>query len=218
MSALETVAQLRAGQRPASGLLHICRLHAFGGEAYGEEAIVERFRTMPYAVATGGDPLVVAVPGHLALFAGAGAMIADLSGENVSRLWRIGPGTPVLPEPGVSVVFDTDLAQARGDVFFAASDHPALAPDASGIVEEIGRDLARNDTGYRARAFAIRAFGNAREGAALFAVHRLSDEKVRSAAFIHVAARWDDAGVTIVRDTVGEAAATSTPWTPRVGA
>jgi hypothetical protein len=216
MSALETLAQLRAGQRPSSCLLHSCRLHAFGCEAYGEEAIVERFRTMPHAVA--GEQHVIVAPGHIALFAGAGAMIADLAGENITRIWRVGPGAPVLPEAGVSVVFDPDLTQARGDVFFCAGDHRALPADAADRVEAIGRDLARSDEGARARAFAIRAFGSAHEGAALFALYRLSGDPVRACGFVHAAVRWAGDTLVIVRDLAGEAAVAATPWTPRIGA
>ena len=211
---IDTITQLRAGQRPQTGVMHTCRLHGFGSEAYGIEAIVERFRTMPYAIAS--DQVVVTAPGQLALFAGAGAMIAEVAGNQIARLWRVGPGAPVLPEPGISVVFDPDLAQARGDVFFAASDHPALAPNAAPRVEAIGRDLARTDMGYRARAFAIRAFGTNDEGAALFAVHQLSADSVRSSGFVHVAVRWAGETVVTVRDTAGEAANAASPWTPRI--
>jgi hypothetical protein len=216
MSVLETLAQLRAGQRPASGLLHTCRLHAFGSEVYGTEAIVERFRMMPFVVPV--EQIVVTAPGHLALFAGAGAMIADVIGDNIARLWRVGPGVTILPEPGVSVVFNPDLEQARGDVFFSASDHLSLADDAAQRVEAIGRDLARADDSFRARAFAIRAFGTADEGAALFAVYQLSGDAVRTSGFVHVAMRWSGDTVTIVRDAAGAAAVAATPWTPRIGA
>lgn len=215
MSPLETIAQLRAGQRPTSGLLHSCRLHAFGSEAYGEEAIIERFRTMAYGIPP--DPVVVEAPGHLAVFAGAGAMIADLVGDSIARLWRVGPGTPVMPEPAVSVSFDPDLAQARGGLLFSASDHRALAAEAAPRVEAIGLELSHADTAYRARAFAIRAFGTAVEGAALFALHRLSAGSQRNAGFIHVAARWSGSDVAIVHDSAGEAAVAATPWAPRIG-
>ena len=214
MSALETIAQLRAGHRPAAGLLHTCRLHAFGSEAYGEEAIIERFRTMPYGMPA--DPAVVAAPGHLAVFAGGGAMIADLAGDNIARLWRVGPGTPVMPEPAVSVSFDPDLAQARGDLLFAASDHRQLATGAAPRVAAIGRDVIQSDTAYRTRAFAIRAFGTAMDGVVLFALHSLSGGSRRNAGFIHVAARWSGSDVAIVRDSAGEAAVAATGWMPRI--
>lgn len=215
MSAIETLAALRAGERPDGGLLHSARLHAFGSEVYGEEAIVARFRTLPYVVAD--DQRVVEAPGHIALFAGAGAMVADLAEGGIARLWSVGPGAPLLPEAGISVIFDPDLAQARGDVFFAASDHPALDPHAAARVATIGAALARDDRSYRARAFVIRAFGTADEGAMLVALHRQSADEPRTLGFVHVAARWQGDATTIVRDDAGEAAVALTPWTPHIG-
>ncbi len=215
MSAVETIAQLRSGLRPDSGLLHTCRLHAFGSEAYGEEAIVERFRTMPYGLPA--DPYVVGAPGHLAVFAGAGAMFADLAGDNIARLWRVGPGTPVMPESGVSVSFDPDLAQARGGLFFSARDHRQLAAGAAQRVEAIGLELARGGTAFRTRTFAIRAFGTVTEGAVLFALHRISEGSQRNAGFIHVAAHWSGGDVVTVHDSSGEAAVAAKPWMPRIG-
>ena len=214
MSALDTLIQLRSGEWPASGLVHNCRLHAFGSEAYGEEAIVERFRTLPYVPA---DPVTVAVPGHFAMFAGAGAIIADLSDDNIARMWRVGPGPAILPEPGVSVVFDPDMAQARGDVFFAASDHPALANDSADRVIEAGRAISRdNDGSSRARAFVVRAFGSAAEGAALFAVHRMTGGPIRTSGFAMAAVRWTINELHIVRDLAGEQAVVKVPWTPSI--
>ena len=216
MSAAETIAQLRAGHRPTSGLLHTCRLHAFGSEAYGEEAIVERFRTLPDGMPA--DPVIVAAPGHLAVFAGAGAIIADLAAGNIARMWRVGPGTPVLPEPAVSVSFDPDLTQARGALLFAVRDHRQLAEDAAPRVAAIGLELAHTTTAYRTRAFAIRAFGTAAEGAVLFACHRLNAGSQRHAGFSHIAARWSGNDIAIVHDSAGEAAIAAVPWTPRIGA
>ena len=215
MSALETVAQLRAGLRPKSGLLHTCRLHALGSEAYGEEAVVERFSDMVEAMPA--DPVVVAVPGHLALFAGDEAIFADLAGENISRLWRVGPGAPAGSETAVSVSFDPDLTQVRGDVFFEARMHRQLLIDAAPRVEAIGLELVRTDTAFRTRAFAVRAFGTANDGAALFALHRLSTGAQRNAGFIHVAARWCGNDVACMYDSAGEAAVAAAPWTPRIG-
>ena len=210
MSVLDTLTDLRAGRRPLAGLLHGCRLHAFGSEVQGEDAIAERFRTLPYVPT---DPVMVEVPGHFALFAGAGAIIADVADGNVARLWRVGPGPAIPPEPGVSVAFDPDLAQARGDHFFSADDHPALASGAVARVEGLGRDLARADVAYRARAFTIRAFGSGSEGAALFAMYRLG--AAGSPGFVHVAARWLGDDIVVVRDGAGEAALAATPWTPQ---
>lgn len=215
MSALDALAQLRAGFRPTSGLLHTCRLHALGSEVYGEEAVIERFRTMVQALPE--DPVVVTAPGHLAVFTGEEAFFADLAGDNIARLWRLGPGAPAIPESAVSVSFDLDLTQARGDVIFAARVHRQLLADAAPRIEAIGRELVHADTAFRTRAFAIRAFGTANYGAALFVLHRFGAGSQRNAGFIHVAANWCGSDVASVYDRAGEAAVAAAPWTPRIG-
>lgn len=220
MSAVDTLRMLAAGGRPESGLLHTVRLEAFGIEMYGEEAVVESFR---------GDTLelddnatVVEVPGHVAIFDNDTALVADLHGSNIARLWRLGGGEHLDAEREISVAFDPDLAQARGDVFFAASDNPQLRTDAADKVRLAGRTIARADdleddhNAYRTRAFAIRAFGSAVEGVALFAVYRLTGDPVRDSGFAMAVARWTSDGLHIVRDRAGEAAASLRPWTPRV--
>ena len=213
MSVLETITEMRAGRRPVSGLLHGCRLHAFGSEVQGEEAIADRFRTLPYVTA---DPITVDAPGHFALFAGVGAIIADVADGNVARLWRVGPGPAIPAEPGVSVAFDPDMSQARGDLCFCSGDHPALADGAVTRVEGIGREIARADAAYRARAYTVRAFGSVAEGAALFAVYRQG--AAGSPGFVNVAARWSGDEVVVVRDDAGEAALAVTPWKPQISA
>ncbi len=220
MSAVDTLRMLAAGGRPESGLLHTLRLEAFGIEMYGEEAVLDSFR---------GDALdlddtatVVEASGHVAIFDHDMALVADLYGTNIARLWRLGGGGHRDAEREISVVFDPDLAQARGEVFFAASDHPQLSVDAADQVRLAGRTIARADdpdddhSTYRTRAFVIRAFGNAVEGVALFAVYRLTGDPVRESGFAMAAARWTPAGLHIVRDRAGEAAASLRPWTPRV--
>lgn len=221
MSAVEALKALAAGDRPASGLLHTARLEAFGVEAYGEEAIVECFRGETLDVSDAVT--VIEAPGHVALFEDENALFADTSGDKIARIWRLSAGLHLDDEPQVSVVFDPDLLQTRGDVFFAASDHLALAADAVDAVLLAGRTIARADdpdddqSAYRTRAFAIRAFGTAMQGAALFAVYRLTGDPVRESGFAMAAARWTPDGLQIVRDRSGEAAASLRPWTPRIG-
>ncbi len=220
MSARDTLNALATGERPANGLLHphllhTVRLEAFGVEAYGEEAVVESFRRAPLSLSDHAD--VVEVPGHIAIFDSDTALFADLHGGNIARLWHLGEGMFVEREPGIAVVFDPDLAQVRGDVFVAASDHPALAADAIDCVMLAGRAIARDDRdAYRTRAFAIRAFGTATHGAALFAVHRLEGEHARVAGFAMVAARWTPGAMQLVRDRAGEDAIARQAWTPHV--
>ena len=217
MSAVETLRMLAAGARPASGLLHTARLEAFGVEVYGEEAIVDSFRRAPFDLSDAAK-IVVAI-GHIAIFDGETALFADLSGESIARIWCLGDGDPVESEPQISVVFDPDLAQSRGDVFMAASDHAALAADAVESTMLAGRAIARDDPdSYLTRAFAIRAFGTAAEGAALFAVYRLAGKPDRTSGFAMAAARWTPDGLQIVRDHVGEDAVAERAWTPRIGA
>jgi hypothetical protein len=223
MTALDTLQQLAAGKRPVSGLLHTARLEAMGVEAYGEEAIVESFRRAPMLIS---DPAkVVIAPGNLAIFDKHQALFADCYGDNISRVWRLGKGDPIESERGVSVVFDVDLAQMRGDVFVAASDHPTLTPDALTAVISAGQALARDDdpsddrgSAYRSRAFVVRAFGTAAEGAALFAVYRLGGipTAARWSGFAMAAAHWTNDEVEIVRDIAGEAALARRLWTPRI--
>jgi hypothetical protein len=216
MSASETLRMLAAGERPGAGLLHIVRLEAFGVESYGEEAVVEVFSRHPLKFS---DELVIAeAPGHIAAFDGANALIGDLYGNNISRLWRLGGGQPFEAEAGISVVFDPDLAQARGDVFFTASDHPALATDAADRAIDAGRAITRDsDKRYRSRAFTVRAFGTATEGIALFAVYRLSGAPVRTSGFAMAAAHWTPDGLHIFRDFAGEQGVAERAWTPRIG-
>lgn len=215
MSALEALQMLAAGQRPTSGLLHTARLAAYGTEFYGEEAIVEAFRRRPQAISDAVT--VLALPGHIATFDSDTALFADLHGKTIARIWRLGDGDPAAGEPGISVAFDPDLAQARGDVFAAATDHSALETGAFGKVIAAGRSIAQGDfAAYRSRAFALRAFGSATEGAALFAVYRLAGEHARTSGFSMSAVRWTNGSLTVVRDRAGEAALAEAQWTPGI--
>lgn len=217
MSAVETLRTMLAGGRPTFGLLHTARLAAFGAEFYGEEAIIEAFRRENHVLSDAAS--VLASPGHIAIFDKDTVVFADLYGELIARIWLLGDGNPAAGETGVSVAFDPDLAQARGDVFAAASDHPALEPDAFEKVLQAGRSIAHGDhTSYRTRAIALRAFGSASAGSALFAVHRLVGNPRRTPGFAMVAVRWAPDGLTIARDRSGEAASLAAAWTPCIGA
>jgi hypothetical protein len=221
MSAFETIRCLATGTRPISGLLHTARLSALGVEAYGEEAIVESFRAAPLDLSDAAT--IVEAPGHLAIFDGDNALFADVAVGGIARLWRLSAAEPVPDEAGIAVVFNPDLSQARGDIFFAASDHPALATDAEAAMMRAGRalthDPAEDDmVTFRARAFVSRAFGDASDGAALFAVYRLRGGPTRQSGFAMAAAHWNADGMEIVRDKAGEDAIALRDWTPRIPA
>lgn len=220
MNALEALKAIAAGERVADALLPPCRLEGMGVEAYGEEAIVHQFRQAPL----GGwdDAQTVRSPGHAALFGDGAALVADLYGERILRIWRMSAGDPGEAEPAIGVAFDTDLFQSRRDIAMRAEDHPDF--DARGLdaVAHIGRSIAHDwsaggQPDWRTRPFLLRAFSQGDAGAALFAVHRLGPDTVRSAGFAFAAARFAirdeaDATVHLVRDRAGEAAVEQRPW------
>ncbi|WP_426169614.1 hypothetical protein [Sandarakinorhabdus sp. DWP1-3-1] len=203
MTDIATLRALAAGQA-ADGLLHMCRLAAFGVELYGVPAILEGFRAAPLQLAADCDG--IELPGHLAIVDGDRALIADVGEGGIARMWRLGPGLPGAAEPRIDVAFDPALTQAGSGLAFAASDHPALAPAGVARVLAIGDGIPQAFPDGRSHVFVVRAFGDDAHGAALFAVHRLGPGPVRSAGFVHVAALWRDGDVRIVRDAAGEAA------------
>ena len=215
----DTLRSIAAGNPAPNGLLHTIRLEAFGMEFYGEEAVTDCFRRAPMIF--GDATVVVESVGHIGIFDGETALIADVQDGNVTRIWRLCAGEGRAGEPAICVAFDPDLAQARGDIFFRASDHPALAIDAADALLSVARDAVRggdwpDPKPYRARVFTIRAFGSAAEGAALFAIYRLVGDPVRHSGFATVAAHWKSGTHRLVRDGAGLASVAHRPWTPRI--
>jgi hypothetical protein len=186
MSAAEELRSLLAGRRPAAGLLQTVRLELGGTEFYGEEAVLERGRAAPVDLARAEE---VRGPAGLALFGESVAAVADLHGERVGRVWVLGALPPAEPEAAVMVAFDPDLLQARAAVFLDAADHPDAAPPLLDRLAAAGARLVEAEPGYRARAFLIRAWGDAARGAGLFAVHRLGPGPVRASGWSYAAVR-----------------------------
>ena len=225
MSALTALRRIADGERPNGELLPPCRLEAFGVEVYGEEAIVQSFRSAPFEISASAE--IIAAEGHIAVFEGEHALFADLHGEDIARIWRLGPGEPATGEPAIGVPFDPDLWQSRREVALRREDHPALSKNGATAVEAIGRDLARKwQSGggpgdYRVRPFLLRAFSAGERGAALFAVYRLGPLAQRSAGFSLAAASFQVAGgklsgYTLIPDQAGETAVHGAVWRPRV--
>jgi hypothetical protein len=216
MSALETLRALASGQRPEAGLLHNCRLDALGTEAYGEEAIVSRLRRSPLTFTERAE--VVESTSHIVLLEANSAVFADLWAGNIARIWLLSEGEPETGEAGISVPFDPDQTQARGDVFFALSDHPGLSADAAERVRSAGRALVdAYPHSMRTRAFAIRAFGTVSRGAALFAGLQMTGTESGTAGFAMAVISWHGDTVTTIRDYAGEQTINLKPWTPRIG-
>jgi hypothetical protein len=216
MSVLETLHILAAGKRPSAGLLHTIRLEAFGIEVYGEEAVVETFRHAPFEITD--DARIVDVGNHVSIFDGQIAIFADVSNGNISRIWRLGDGDPLEGERGISVAFDPDLTQTRGDVLFSSSDHANLERDCVESAIATGHLMLDMFTSYRARAFCIRAFGTKESFATLFAVYHLSGESERTSGYSLSATIWDGTRAKAVNDSVGQDALDLRRWTPYVPA
>ena len=217
MSALANLISIAAGERPRGGLTQTCRLQAYGAEVYGEEQIVMAFRAVPFASKPSRQ--IVQTPDHLAIIETDRALVADISGEVITRIWRLDEGAPLEREASVSLPFDPDLNQARGDLNWCASDHPHADAAVLELLAKAGAEMARSpgDTAngtHRTRTFLIRAFSEGQAGVGLFAVHRMSGDRVRvpgwSYALIHVAP--DAAEPALVRDASGDLAAEQTPW------
>jgi hypothetical protein len=222
VSCLTAIKALAAGNRPHGEILPPCRMEAHGVEFHGEEAIVEAFRNAPLTL--GGDAVSLETDRHVAIIGDEAALIADVYGSNIARLWRLGPGEPLSAEPALAVPFDADLMQSRGDSVFRLEDHPQLSLSGSAALEEAGRRLARDwspaegQAPYRVRAFLIRAFSSGPASVGLFAVYRMSGGAIRASGFSYAAVLLQGGGTdaVVVRDRAGEAAIGIRPWTPRV--
>jgi hypothetical protein len=219
MSTIETLQALAAGKPVVSGaVLQHARLAGFGRQYYGEEEIVEHFRRLP--LGEGGR--ILGSPAHAALLWDDRVLFADLAGDHIMRLWRLGPGEPAAAGAQISVPFDPDMTQARGDVILRGADHPALATSDVAALGTAGSELARgwimcdSAPAMRARAFCVRAFSTGDEAVGLFAVYGLSGSDQRQAGFVH-ALVVTGRDRSLVPDTAGMDALLQTQWRPRAG-
>ena len=210
MSALEALKAVATGERQSPGTVSATiRLEWQGGEAYGEEAVLEAFRRAPLDLAVGS---AISVLGALLWTDGQTALVADLYDKRLGRMWRIGPGPAPARELGVSVPFDVDLMQDRRDVLWRYDDHPWLAPEHSDAIETFARDIAAPSAhDHRIRVFILRAFSSEDHFGMLASVFRLSSEPTRSASFRMVAALVSPEGERLVADDFPP-----TDWVPRL--
>lgn len=199
-------AQLLRGERCAA-VLHNCRLAAGGGEAFGEEAIREACRAAPYEVSDGSS--WIENDRQFALFDEGLCLFADVYDGRFGRLWRVGRGGGIVPEPAISVPFDPDLRQARGDVEARAADHPDLPAERFEALVEAGRELVDGLPAYRARAFLLRAFTVGEVTAGLFATYRVANG-VRTQGFGFAGIQLAGNRTSVVQDLFAPP-----PWRPR---
>lgn len=210
MSALEALKAVANGESQSWGTSSsTIRLEWKGGEAYGEEAVLESFRRAPLDLAAGS---AISTSGALLWTDGQTALVADLYDERLDRMWRIGPGQAPALEPGVSVPFDIDLMQDRGDVFWRYDDHLWLAPEHAAAIETLAQGIvAPCAEDHRVRVFVLRAFSSEDRFGMLASVFRLSSESTRTASFRVVAALVSPERELLVADDYPAA-----EWVPRL--
>lgn len=213
MTLNDTLKAIGQGAR-APMLLHNARLEAGGAVLFGEEMVLAHFRRHPLALE---GARILASDTGFAVFGADDALVADLYDGHVGRMWRLGKDCGETVEPAVSVAFDPDLTQARGDVFARAEDHPGVDAAALAALLDAARELIADPAPFRTRAWLVRALADGDAAAGLFAVHRLGDEAGgRSAVLAYAAVLAEGGGHRIVRDLAGEAAVRAAGWTPRL--
>lgn len=213
MSALDHLRIIgRGGTPPDDGLLGNARCGWGRGELIGEESILAAFCARTFADA---DAIAIETAQGAALIGQDDALIADVYDGRIGRLWRVGKGVSLPPEPAIDVAFHLDMRQQPGDVLFRAEDHPELSPADAARVLDAARahlGLLRRTGALRSRAFLVRAFGNEDATAALLAVHTMSNETSRTAGFSYAifAVGSKDNSARLVSDQTRPR-----PWSPR---
>lgn len=210
MSAIADLAALASGRDAAKeSLTATCRLEWRGGEAYGEEALLEAFRRAPLDLAAG---TAIETPGALLWSDGHSALVVDLYDGRLGRLWRVGPGEAPAREPSISVPFDTDLSQHRRDLLWRPEDHPWLAADRRDAAEALAQRLAEPTAAdHRVRLFVIRACSTPTSVGLLGSIFRMSAAATRTLSFSLVAALATPEGEQIAVDEIAPA-----EWVPRL--
>jgi hypothetical protein len=214
VSGADHLRALAEGRRPPEdGLLSNARFASAGGELLGEEAILAAF----VALSPQFEPGLLSVEtGRVAALIGdRQALVADLYGGRIARIWQVGAGSAPSDEPAIDVAFDPDMRQERGDLEFRAEDHPDLEPGSAGRLLSACRDLVeqgRREGKLRVRGFVVRAFGGAPGSAALMSLFELGNEPHRSAAFSYavIGLGPEEGAPRVVRDRPRPRA-----WTPR---
>lgn len=168
-----------------------CRMESADCEAFGIEAIADMLRRMPFpatAASFSDGALEVRI-------AGSQALLIERQGAVTVRIWRVGVAPNGQGEKGVMVPFDTDLAQARGDVFADIADsglHAATVCHARAILAELDA--------FRSRAFVLRATGNANAGMALYQLYTLSAGRTHRPMQARALAQWQGGDVALITD------------------
>ncbi|MEE4200916.1 hypothetical protein [Erythrobacter sp.] len=215
MSGLANLETLARGNRPENaGLLGTAKLSWSRVDRLSEEDILAVFARHPFDADE--NALKIETEMGAAIVSDRGALIADLYGGRIGRLWRIGDEREEEREPVLHVAFDTDMDQGRTtSVHFRPEDHPELPPERHemilGLVQELV-DEQRKAGALRVRAFVVRAFGEGRGAAALVSLFSLSSTGQRSANMDYAVVASD----THERKFAVVAKGGSGDWTPRL--
>ncbi|MEQ7154682.1 hypothetical protein [Brevundimonas aurifodinae] len=206
---MTVLGRLLGGEGPR--VLQTCRFEGLGGELYGREAIGEALKAL-----TPGPAAIDVETGRLGVWLDARhALVADLAGGLVQRLWLLGKTVGLSPPPAVDLPADPDLAQAHGGVRFDPADHPELqAGDADGLLSSAADWPSSEVSAPRPAILRAASFGPV-----AVALLRLEGEAgqgpPRPVAFNALIVADADGGERRL-DVAGRAQALARAWSPRL--
>ena len=209
MSICDQLVSLARGE-PLEGalLLPSVRAEGWGGGAFAPEAVTAMFRARPSQCSEWqqlADERGAAVVGDRE------AVIADLVDGRCLRIWRLGSGEPVAGDRAISLSFDPDLRQQRGDVI--GSEEWGEDRD---LVSLAGAAIHRASTAFRLRLFPIRIIGGQSSRLVLFAAYVMDGEVQRHSGFVMMVAVVEGDNVRVLRDLSGEDALMKRDHPPRI--
>ncbi|MGB6229422.1 MAG: hypothetical protein WBF53_04770 [Litorimonas sp.] len=183
MTAIANLRCIAEGRRPENdGLLGSARYRWGALDLIGEEDILSDFRREP--IEFGDADVALASNGSAVLLSDRSALVADLHGGRIGRIWRIGRTDGSASQlPSIDVAFDVDLHQSRREwIAFRSEDHPELDSRLQDALLEASMnclaDLAIE--ALRVRGFVVRAFSVGETCAALLSIYTLSRGERRS--------------------------------------
>ncbi len=209
MSNCVQLVALARGEPVESGfLLPSLRAEGWGSEAFAPEAVTAMFRARPSQCSEWqqlADERGAAVVGERE------AVIADLVDGRCHRIWRLGPGEPATCDRAISLSFDPDLRQHRGDVI--GSEEWGGNRD---LVRLAGAAIHRTSTAFRLRLFPIRIIGGQSARLVLFAAFVMDGEVQRHSGFVMMVAVVEGENVRVLRDSSAEDALIKRAHPPRI--
>lgn len=209
MSTCDQLVSLARGEPLEGGpLLPSVRAEGWGSEAFAPEAVAAMFRARSSHCS---DWQQFADDRGLAVVGEKEAVIADVVDGRCHRIWRLGPGEPAACDRAISLSFDPDLRQHRGDVIGIeewGDDH--------NLIRLAGAAIHRTSTAFRLRLFPIRIIGGQSAQVVLFAAFVMNGDMQRHSGFVMMVAVVEDGNVRVLRDPSGEDALSRRNHPPRI--